>query len=169
MFSSANTGTQSLGKTVAEGCSFPLSFEGLCRPGRKATAKRGRAWLCDQSSVRFPQASSRARLHSPSHTHTLVRSILVLYLTLSFLLQSLSGPLARLSHAASVAVENKSFWRTFNRCGELLASGFPLAELRSMQISSGLAFDMRGVSSHPFSDLVPLRADRPPEHLAAFC
>lgn len=116
--------TQELGgvglcKTIAAGCSFPLSFEGLCRLAGKATATRGRAWLCDQSSVRFPQASSRARL--PPRTHTLVRSILVLYLTLSFLLQSLSDPLARLSHAASLAVENKSFWRTFNRCEELSA------------------------------------------------
>lgn len=68
--------TQELGgvglcKTIAAGCSFPLSFEGLCRPARKATAMRGRAWQCDQSSVRFPLASSRVRLPPRTHTRTL--------------------------------------------------------------------------------------------------
>ncbi len=31
-------------------------------------------------------------------------------------------PSSQISHAPSVAMENKSFWRTFNRCEELLAS-----------------------------------------------
>lgn len=102
-------------KTIAEGCRFPLM---VCvdQTERLPLREEERGFV-----IRAVWDSLRLLAELDSTViHTHVRSILVLYL--SFLLQSLSGPLARLSHPALLALENKSFWRTFNGCEELMAS-----------------------------------------------
>lgn len=171
-----------VGVTVAE-CSVSLSLGGLCSPDLSIYHRERKSvalWSeqCEIPSGFQPSLTPLACAHARSFlsAFSLSRSLaapLILYLwfsrTLSFLLQSLTGPLAR-----SVMLLQWP-WK-INPFGELstgVRSFWHLLPIGSAQINGNLIgtciWYARCSLSSPIFWPVPLRADGPPEHLAAFC
>lgn len=118
--------------TAAE-CRASLSLGGLCSPDlsiyhweRKSVA----LWSeqCEipsgfkQSLTPLARTHARAFLSALSLTRCNPHPLSMVFSNSEFSASEPHRPSSQISHAPSVAVENKSFWRTFNRCEELLAS-----------------------------------------------
>lgn len=121
-----------VGVTAAE-CSVSLS---LCSPDLSIYHRERKSVALWSEQCEFPSgfkpsltplacAHARSFLSlslSPSLGRCTPHPLSMVFSNSEFSASEPHRPSSQISHAPSVAMENKSFWRTFNRCKELLAS-----------------------------------------------